>query len=78
MGDVSFNTSYPKFTHHISTQDALLPLYIVKSPLDHDINTWGLIKDNIINILQPVYEFSLKKVVFFCLTKIWSWAQTGS
>ena len=49
MGDVSFNISYPKFTHHISTQDALLP-----SSLDHDINTRGLYKNKIINVLQKL------------------------
>ena len=54
MSDASFNISYPKFTHHIFTQDALLPLYIVKSFLDHDINTWGLKKNKIINILQKL------------------------
>ena len=59
MGDVSFNISYPKFTHHISTQDAALPLYIVKSLLDHDINPWGLNKNKITNILL----FALQKFV---------------
>ena len=54
MGDVSFNISYPKFTHHISTQNALSPLYIVKSLLDHYINTRGLNKNKITNILQKL------------------------
>ena len=54
MGDESFNISYPKFTHHISTQDAVLPLSIVKSLLDHDINIWWLNKNQITNILQKL------------------------
>ena len=63
MGDISFNILYPKFTHHISTQDTLLPLYIVKSLLDHDINTWGLNKNT--NILRKLEtNFLLKKLYF--------------
>ena len=38
----------------LRVNDAFLPLYIVKSLLDHDINTWGLNKNKTTNILQKL------------------------